>query len=69
MARSQSQILIDQFINPPINQQVHMDAPGVNYVISQFEGHINPGDLKGLKIYLQEKNEIDKESESYIFQF
>ena len=33
------------------------------YVISPFEGNINPGDSQGIKRYLQEKNDIYKESD------
>ena len=40
-----------------------MDAPVVNYVISPFEDNINPGDPKGLKLYLQETKDIDKEAD------
>ena len=37
--------------------------PAVNYVLSSFEGNINPGDPQGLKLYHQEKKGIDKESD------
>ena len=37
--------------------------PAVNYVLSSFEGNINPGYPQGLKLYLQETREIDKESD------
>ena len=40
-----------------------MAAPVVNYVLSPFEGNINPGYPQGLKLYLQETKDIDKESE------
>ena len=40
-----------------------MDAPVVNYVISPFEDNINPGYPKGLKLYLQETKDIDKEAD------
>ena len=40
----------------------------VNYMLSSFEGNINPGYPLGLKFYLQETNEIDKEADK-IFQF
>ena len=40
-----------------------MAHPVVNYVISPFEGNINPGDPKGIKLYLKATNQIDKESE------
>ena len=49
--RIQAQIIINQFINININQQVHMAA--VNYVLVSFEGNINPGDATGIKIYIQ----------------
>ena len=42
-----------------------MDAPVVNYVISPFEDNINPGDPKGLKLYLQETKDIDKEADKW----
>ena len=32
-------------------------------MISPFEGNINPGGPHGIKPYLQEKNEIEKEAE------
>ena len=63
VTRSQAHILINQFSNLSINQQFHMDAPVVNYVISPFEDNINPGDPKGLKLYLQETKDIDKEAD------
>ena len=40
-----------------------MDVPVVKYVIITFEGNINPGDLKGIKMYLQETKDIDKEAD------
>ena len=40
-----------------------MDDPVVKYVIITFEDNINPGDLKGLKLYLQETKDIYKESD------
>ena len=60
MTISQAQIIINQFSNLSINKQVHMDAPGVNYVLIPFEGNINPGYKQGLKIYLQSTKDIDK---------
>ena len=39
-----------------------MSTPVVNYVLSPFEGKINPGYLQGLKLYLQATNQKDKES-------
>ena len=33
----------------------------INYVLSLFEGNINPGDPMGIKLYLQTTNQIDKE--------
>ena len=56
----QAQILINQFNNLSINQQVHMAYPVVNYVIIPFEGNIHPVDPQGIKFYLQEKKEIYK---------
>ena len=38
-------------------------AVQVNYVLSLFEGNINPGDPQGVKLYIQETRETDKESE------
>ena len=35
----------------------------VNNVLSIFEGNINPGDQTGIKIYLQETEEIDKDTD------
>ena len=58
METSQAQILINQFINLYVNQHVQMEVPVVNYVLSPFEGNINPGYPQGLKIYLQATNEI-----------
>ena len=40
-----------------------MYAPVVNYVIITFEDNINPGDLKGVRMYLQCNKDIDKESD------
>ena len=62
LARRQTQILINQFNNISINQQVNMAAP-VNYVISPFEGNINHGYSIGIRLYLQYTKDIDKESD------
>ena len=35
----------------------------VNYVLSPFEGNINPGYPTGIKIYLHAKNDIYKETD------
>ena len=63
VTRSQAHILINQFSNLSINQQFHMDAPVVNYSLIPFEDNINPGDLEGLKLYLQETKDIYKEAD------
>ena len=60
--RIQVKILISQINNLNINQQVHMAAP-VNYVLSPFEGNINPGDPQGIKPYIRGTKEIDKEDD------
>ena len=52
MKISQSKIIINHFGNLSINQQVHMDAPVVNYVLSSFEGKIFTEDPQGIKLYL-----------------
>ena len=62
VARSQSQILINQFRNLYINQQVQITAPVVKYVFNPYEWNINPGDPQGIKLYLQATKEIEKES-------
>ena len=61
VTRSQAQILINQFSNRSINQQLQMASPVVNYVLSPFEGNINTKDPQGVNLYLQETKEIDKE--------
>ena len=63
LERRQSHLIINQFNNININKQVHMDTT-INYVLSTFEGNINPGDPTRLKLYLQAKNEIDKENDN-----
>ena len=60
LAIRQAQILINQFNNLHINQQVQMADP-VNYVIMKFKGYINPGYPQGLKLYLLATKEIEKE--------
>ena len=40
-----------------------MAATVVNYVLTSFEGKINPGDTQGLKVYPQATKEIDKEAD------
>ena len=41
-----------------------------NYALISFEGDINPGDPTGLKLYLQETNEMYKETDMIdIFKF
>ena len=57
---SQAQKLINWFNYIIINQLFQMAA--VNDVIRLFEGNINIGDPTGLKLYLQEMKEIDRES-------
>ena len=44
-----------------IIQSVHTVAP-VNYVLSPFEGNINPGGLQGIKLYIQGIKRIDNEA-------
>ena len=63
LTRRQAKILINQFNNLSINQQVHMVVP-VNYVLSPFKSNINLGYPRGIKLYLQAKNAIDKESDT-----
>ena len=57
-----AQILLNQFNNLNINQQFQMAAP-VNYVLIPFELNINSGYPKWIKLYLQARKEIDKESD------
>ena len=57
----QEQTLINCFNNLNINKPVKMAA--VKYLLSPFEGNINPGYPKGIKLYLQETKEIDKETD------
>ena len=40
-----------------------MAAPVVNFVLSTFEGNINLGYPQGIKLYLQETTQIDKEAD------
>ena len=35
----------------------------LNHVFIPFEGNVNPGDTMGIKLYLQETKEIDKETD------
>ena len=42
------------------NQFIWMNSV-VNYLLSLFEGSINPGDLEGIKLYVQSTQEIYKE--------
>ena len=51
---------MNQFNNLNINQQVHMAAPVMNYVLRPFEGNIDTGYPQGIKIYPQATKEIDK---------
>ena len=62
LARRQAQILINQFNNLHINQQVQMADP-VNYVLSPFEGNTNTGYPQGIKLYLQGKKDTEKEAD------
>ena len=54
----QAQTLINRFNHLNINHQVHMAA--VNYALIPFEGNINPGDPKGIKLYIQAAKDIYK---------
>ena len=58
---SQSHILINEFSKLSINKQVWMAAPVVQYVLSPFEGDINPVDPHGIILYLQSTNDIYEE--------
>ena len=53
LMRGQEQLIISQFNNLNVNQLVQKMAAQVNYVLSPFEGNINPGDPQGIKTYLQ----------------
>ena len=55
---SQAQLPIIKYSNLSIYQQVHMDDPVVNYIISPFEVNINPGDPQGTKTYLQATKDV-----------
>ena len=59
----QAQILINQFRNLYINQQVQMEAPVGKYFIIPSKGNITPGDPQGLKLYIQATKEIYKEAD------
>ena len=63
LTRRQAQILTNKLKNISINQLVKMANPVVNYMLSPFEGNTNTENPQGTKLYLQEKKEIDKESE------
>ena len=58
----QEQLLISWFNNLNVNPQVQYMVSTVNYVISPFEGNINPRDPQGLKLYPLDKkgDESDK---------
>ena len=56
-----AQLLINHFKHISLNQPVHIAA--VNYVLSPFEGNMNILDPMGLKLYLRETKEIDKEND------
>ena len=56
----QAQIKIKSFNHLNINQQAHIVA--VNDVLITFEGNINPGYPTGIKLYLRENKEVDKET-------
>ena len=60
LTRLQEQTLIKQFNHIYMNQLVQIAS--VNYVLRPFEGNINPGDPKAIKIYPQATKGIDKES-------
>ena len=60
MTRIQSTIIINNFSNLYINQQVYMNVPVVNYVLNPFEGNINTGYPQEIKIYLQATKAIGK---------
>ena len=55
MTRSQAHIIINYFSNLSINQQVHIAAPVVNYVISPFEGNISAEDPQGDPFFFSNK--------------
>ena len=57
----QAKTLIIIFKHPKMNQPVHMAA--VNYVLSPFEGNIDPGYPTGIKLYLQSTKDINKETD------
>ena len=51
LANLQEKILLNSFNHLNSNQPVHMED--VNYVISPFEGNMNPGYPMGIKLYIQ----------------
>ena len=61
LERTQAHIFMNNINNISINQQVQMVATVDNYVLIPIKGNINLGDPQGIKIYLQEKKEIEKE--------
>ena len=61
MTRSQAHIILNYFCNLSINQQVHIAAPVVNYVISPSEGNISAEDPQGYQSLSLIKRQIDKE--------
>ena len=62
LTRRQAQIIINHFNSLPTNQQIHIAAT-VECVLIPSKGNTNNEDPQGLKIYLQEKKDIDKEAE------
>ena len=60
LTRIQLQAPISKLNNTNINQ---IDVDPVIYVLSPFDGILNPIDLHWIKLYLQEKNDIDKQDE------
>ena len=63
LTRRQAEILINQFKNLSINQQVKMAAPVVNYVLRPFEGKTITEYPQGDQTLSLSKNQIDKEDD------
>ena len=57
----QAPLLINQFNHLNINQPVQISP--VNYMLSPFEGNINPGDSTGIKLYFQAAKDKDKQTD------
>ena len=60
----QAQLNILKFNNLSVSQHVHNMVDSVNFLLSPFEGGINPRDIQGINIYIHSTEDIENEAKT-----